>query len=118
MNHAAFTAVHGIELERNARALYFFRGGHCAQTEFLDAQQAVIVGVEGKARMVFRRHAQHFHGGVFEREQQLRPVTKEQIDVAAGELHDHIRRFEIVFRRASVGDLVVQLKTSILEGDP
>ena len=61
----------------------FSAAGHRAQAQLFDAQQAVIVGVEGNPRMVFRRHPQHFHGDVFQRQQQLGAIGKQQVDVAA-----------------------------------
>ncbi len=68
MNDAALPAVHGIELEGNARAFHFFSGSNRAQPQFLNAKRAIILRVKGDARVVLGRHAQRFHGDVFERQ--------------------------------------------------
>ena len=52
MDDAPLAAVHRVEAERQLAVLHFFRRGERAQPQFFDAQQAVIVGVEGDARMV------------------------------------------------------------------
>ena len=57
-------AVHGIETERLSGTLHLLRRRHGAQPQFLDAQQAVVVGVEGNPRMVLRTHPQRLHGDV------------------------------------------------------
>ena len=71
----------GIEAEGSPVRFTLLGGGHGAEPQFFDAQQAVIVGIEGNARVVFGRHAQHFHGDVLQREQQFGAVGEQQIHV-------------------------------------
>ena len=83
MNGAALAAVHRVEAERLTGMFHLFRGGVGAHPQFSDAEHAVIIRIEGETRMVFRRHAERFHGDVFEREQKFRAVHQEQVDIAA-----------------------------------
>ncbi len=106
----------GLKRKCSPRALHPLGGGDGAQPQLLDAQQAVIVGVEGNARVVFGRHAQHFHGDVFQRQQQFGAIGKQQIHVRAAELHHDVRRLEIVVRRRGILNLVVQLEAAVLQG--
>ena len=99
-----------------ARTLHPVGGGHRAEPQLFDAQQAVIVGVEGNARMVFARHAQHFHGHVLQREQQFGAIGEQQVHVGAAELHLHVRRLEIVVRRRGILNLIGQLDAAVLQG--
>jgi hypothetical protein len=46
VDHAPLAAVHRIEEKWRAGVLDFFGRGRGAQTQLLDAQHAVIVGVE------------------------------------------------------------------------
>ncbi len=92
---AALAAVHGAEVERLAGALDALGGGQRAHAQFLDAQHAVIVGVEAHARMFFGRHPQRFHGQLLERQQQLGLVAQQQIHIRAAEPHQNVRILEI-----------------------
>src|ERR1700722_17909408 len=46
VDHAALAAIHGVEAERSVRALHIFRHGKSTQSQFFDAQQTIVVGVE------------------------------------------------------------------------
>ncbi len=116
VDDAALAAVHGVETEMLAGTLHPVGGGHRAEPQLFDAQQAVIVGIEGNARMVFARHAEHFHGDVFQRQQQFRAIVEQQVHVRTAELHGHVRRLEIVVRRRGVLNLVAQLDPAVLQG--
>ena len=73
-----------IGLNRNGVPVCFtFSAAACAlMRKFLDAQRAVIVGIERNARMIVGVQAQHFLRDQFEREQQLGAIGQQQIDVA------------------------------------
>ena len=49
MNDAALAAVHRVEVKGPARLLHLLGGGDRAQTQLLDPQHAVVVGVEAQS---------------------------------------------------------------------
>src|SRR5690242_6320594 len=50
VDDAALAAVHGVEAEGLPGALHLLRSGLRAQAQLLDAEQAIVVGVERNAR--------------------------------------------------------------------
>ena len=116
VDHAALAAVHRVEPERLARPLHLFRGSLRAQAQLFDAEQAVVVGVEGNARMVLGGHPQHFHGHVLERQQQLGAVREQQVDVRTRELHDYVGSFEIPLAALHILNVITDVNASGLEG--
>ena len=68
--------------------------------------------------MMLGGHAQHFHGDVFQGQQQLGAIGEQQIDVPAGEFHRHVRRFHVAFGGLHVEDLVSHMEARHLEGRP
>lgn len=46
MDHAPLPAVHGIEVERRAGALYFIGRGKSAHSQLFNSERAVIIGIE------------------------------------------------------------------------
>jgi hypothetical protein len=88
MDHATLAAIHGIESKRFAAMLHLFGGGVRAEAQLGDAKHAVIVGVEGKARMIFGRDPKGLHRDVLQREEKLGFVAEQKIDVGSGKF-DH-----------------------------
>lgn len=115
VNHAALTAVHRVKSERLARMLHFFGGSGGAQAQLGDAQHAVIVRVEREARMIFGRHAQRFHGDLFQRQQKLGLVREQQIDIGAAELHHNLGILDLRVYGLAFGKLILQIEIRILE---
>ena len=66
--------------------------------------------------MVLGGHAQHLHGYVLEGQQHFGAVGQEQVDIAASELDQNIRRFEIVIAGLVVLHFVLETETAALEG--
>ena len=95
VEHAALATVHRIKAEGLARILYLFGDGSGAQAKLFDAQRAVIVGVEGNARMIVGMQAQHLLRDELESEEQLGAIAEEQIDVFAGEFYRDVRTFKV-----------------------
>jgi hypothetical protein len=71
VDHASLTAVHRVEAEGLARVFNFLGGGGSTQAKLRDAQHAVVVRVEGEARVILGRHPKSFHGDLFEGQQEL-----------------------------------------------
>ena len=114
----ALPAGHRIEAEGHAGApdLFGRRGG--AQAQLFDAQHAIVVGVEAQPRMVLRGHAQHLHGEVLERQQQLGAVGQQQIHVRAGELDHDFGVLELGVGVLRVDDLELHTEAGTLEKRP
>ncbi len=104
-------------LKRNGTPvrLTFLGGRHCAETQLLDAEKAVVVGVEGYARVVLARHTERFHGHVLEGEQKLGAVGEQKIDIGAGELHDEVRRLDVAGLRRGFQNLVLEIEIGVIE---
>ena len=110
VDDAPLAAVHRIEVERPARLLHLFGGGHGAQAQLLNPQHPIIVGVEAQQRMMLGRHAQRFHGQKLQRQQQFRFVGQQQIHVRAGELHQQIGIFQIGMQMLAFQDFVFDIQ--------
>src|SRR5271169_1290286 len=95
VQYAALAAVHRVEPERSARVLDFFGGGVGADPQLFDAERAVIVRVEGYARMIVGVESQNLLRNQFERKEKLRAIGEKQLCITAGELDDDVRIFEI-----------------------
>ena len=91
--------------------LYFLGGSQSADAKFFDSQGPVIVGVEGNARMIVGMHAQHFLRHQLQRQQQLRAIGQQKIDVFPLELHQQIRILKIRIRMVAWLKLKTQLET-------
>jgi hypothetical protein len=115
VNHSALAAVHGIEPERSARAFDFFRSRGRAQPQLFDAQQAIVIGVERNARVIFGRQPQRFHSHMLERQQQLGAVAEQQIHIAPAEFHHHLGSLEVVLRGLPVGHLELYIHARAAE---
>ena len=115
MNHAALAAVHGIELEILSRAVDFLGRRQRAQAQFLDAQHAVIVGIEGKLAVVLRRNRQRLHRDVLERQQQFGAIGQQQVYIVAREPDNQFRIFDFGVRGIPCGNLEIQFKSPALK---
>lgn len=105
VDDAPLAAVHRIELERDACLANFFRSRSSAHAQLFDPQKPVIIGVEANPRMLFARHAQHFHGQLLERQHGFGLVGEKPLDIAACKTNQKIRRFEILMRSLAGYDL-------------
>jgi len=110
MDDAPLAAVHGAEVERLAGFLDTLGRGEGAHAQLFDAQNAIVVGVKTDARMVFVRHAQRFHGQLFERQQELGFVAEEQVDVGPAEADHDVGILKIGVRRFALADRVSELE--------
>ena len=115
VDHAAFAAVHRIEAERVPRALHLLRHRRGAQPQFLDAQRAIVVGIERNARVILGGHAQRLHGHVLQGQQQFSAVGQQILHVRAGELHHHVGRLEVVVSGLAIGHLVAHAEARLVE---
>src|SRR5580658_3754751 len=95
MENAALAAVHGVEPERRARVLHLFGGGSGADPQFLDPESAVVVRIEGNARMIVGVETQNLLRHELQSEQELRAVGQQHFDIAAVKLDDNVRIFEV-----------------------
>jgi hypothetical protein len=115
VQHAAFAAVHRIKAERRACVLYLLGGGQCADAQLFDPQSAVIVGVEGNARMVVRVEAQHLLGDEFQGKQELGSICQQQFDVSPFEFYDNVGIFEV--RMAVIAGFNAEIELEAGPGD-
>ena len=74
-------------------------GGLRAHAQFLDAQHAMIVGVEAQPRMFLGSHAQRFHGQLLQGQQQFRLVRQQQVHIGPAEANQKVRILEVRMRR-------------------
>lgn len=95
VDHTALAAVHRVEAKRRAGVLDFFGRGAGTDAEFLDAQSAIIVGVEGNARMVVGVEAENLLRHEFESKKKLSAIGEEHFDVVTQELDYDVGVFEI-----------------------
>ena len=93
--------------------LDFLGGGAGADAQLFDTQCAVIVRVERNARMIVGVEAQNFLRHQFEREQELRAIVQQQVDVAALELDDEIGVFEVRMTVVAGFDGEVQIELAV-----
>ena len=100
----------GLKWNGMLRFLHPLGRGQRAHAQFLDAQHAIVVGVEAQPRVFLGRHPQRFHGQLLQRQQQFGFVRQQQIHVGAGEAHQQIRILKIRMQRFALADFVVQVK--------
>lgn len=117
MNDAAFTAAHRAEEERLATLLDLVASGLGGEAEFFDAEQAIVIGVEHDQGMVFVRQAQHFHGEVFESEQQFCFVQQQHVGFGATEADDDIGVFDLGVSRGAFDKFVVDIDVNGIQKD-
>ena len=95
VDHAPLAAVHRVEAERRARVFDFLGRGHGTDAELGDTQCAIVVRIEGNARMIVRVQPQRFLRHQLERQQQFGAISQQQIHIRAGEFHQNVGIFEI-----------------------
>jgi hypothetical protein len=95
VDDAALAAVHRIKAEGLTRRFHFIGRDLRGHAELFDAQRAIVVGIEGDARMIVGVHAQGFLRDVFESEEKLGAIAENQVDVVAVELDDEVGSFEV-----------------------
>jgi hypothetical protein len=98
VDDAALPAIHWIELKGNLRFADFFCCRSRAHTQFLNAKQAVVIGVETDARVLIARHPQHLHRDLFKRQHRLGFVRQKPIYIATVESDQQIGSLEILVR--------------------
>jgi hypothetical protein len=101
----ALAAGHRAEVERRMRLLDTFRGRERAQAQLFDAQHSIVIRVEAEQGVILPRHPEHFHGDLFESEQQFRLVRQQEIQIRAGEFDPNIGVLKIGMRRGPVRNL-------------
>jgi hypothetical protein len=113
MEYAALAAVHRIKPERRPGVLDLFRGGTGADPQFFDAQRAVIVRIEGNARMIVGVETQNLLRDQFQSKQEFRAIFQQEVDVAASELDDEVRIFKVRVTVVARFDREVQLELAV-----
>ena len=86
MDNAAFAAGHGIEVEGHVGALHLFGSDDGAHAQVFDAQQTIVVGIEGDERMILGRKVHGLHREVLKREQEFASVGEKQFDIGSREV--------------------------------
>lgn len=107
MNNPPLAAAHRAEVERPPGRLHALRRRYRAHAQLLDAQNTIVISVKAQQGMILWRHAKHFHGELFERKQQLRPVSKQEIDIGSGEPDHYVRVFQFRMGVLARGDLEI-----------
>lgn len=115
VENAALSAVHRVEPEWRARVFHFFGGGADADPQFLDPEGAVIVGIEGNARMIVGMEPQNLLRDQLQSEQELRAVGQQQFHVATLKLDDNVRIFKV--RMTVVAGLDGEAQIELAIGD-
>lgn len=115
MENSPLAAGHRAEPERLAGTTDLVGGRGRAQAKLLDAEQAIVVGVEPKTGVVFRRNAKDLHRQVFEREEKLGAIREEIVDVGARESDDNVGVLDLSVLTVVVGDFELQVETRFFQ---
>ena len=110
MDDAPLAAVHGAEVERDARFLDALGRRQRAHPQFFNAQDAVIVGVETNAGMFLRRRADRFHRQLLQRQQQFCFIGQQQFDIRPGEADHQVGIFKIRVRRLALRNREIEIE--------
>lgn len=117
MDDAAFAAAHRAEEEGLA---CFLDASACSlrgEAEFFDAKQAVIVGIKDDERMVLMGQPQHFHGEVFEGQEEFGFVHQQEVGLRTAELHHDIRVLDFGIGRSAFHKFVIDVYVDGVEQD-
>lgn len=116
MEDPALARVHGREEEGRVSLAHAFGGGGGAHAELLDANAAIVVGVEADQGVILGGHAKDFHGEMLEREQELGFVFEEHADVGTGEVDHEFGILEIgVAFGAGLRDVNIEVETRVVD---
>src|SRR5580698_10134944 len=118
MNDAALARGHGAELVGRSGAANFFGGDGGCGAEFLDAERALILAVEGDLFVLSGGKVQHFEGEQFEGAEKLSTAIEEQWRVGSGEVDEDLRLLPVaIFGKWRIDDDAVFEAKSALGDD-
>jgi hypothetical protein len=110
MENSPLAAGHRAKPERLAGTTDLVGSRGRAQAKLLDAEQAIVVGVEPKPGVVFGRIAKDLHRQVFEREEKLSAILEEIVDVGARESDDNVGVLDFSVLTVVVRDFELQVE--------
>lgn len=115
VDDAALAAGHGAEEEGLAGFLDFRAGGLGREAEFLDAEEAIVVGVEDDEGVILMRETQHFHGEVLQGQEQFGFVFEEAIRLFAAEFYDDVGVFDFGVGGSAFVEFIVHVDVDAIE---